>query len=168
MFWRSSRIFCAILGSGRETDTKQGRQPPDVPPPQDLPVGRHAEMDVGVEQSRYGMDRIGHPEETVRLVFWIRPRRHRIDKVLLAVIADFVPGGVGNALGSNSGGRSLDTTLRWIAWKPTDWVLADISISGVAEGLAHGDIALCASDGTLLALGSQRLVVVNHDRPEGS
>lgn len=79
-----------------------------------------------------------------------------------------MPGGVGNALGSNSGGRSLGTTFRWITWTPTDWVLADISIRAVADGLAQGDIALFASDGTLLALGSQTLVLIHHDQGDGA
>lgn len=164
----------AALGAGRENDRQQWRQAPDVPSPHELPVGQHrrmnhglhAEMEIRVAQGRYGMGRVGRPEESGRLVFWIRTKRHRIEKSLLAVLADFVPGGVGNALGMNSGGRSLDNTLRWVAWAPTDWVLADISISAVAEGLAHGDIALFAEDGTLLALGSQTLVVVHHDRQE--
>ena len=165
----------AALGAGRETETAQWRRAPDVPPPDALPIGRHrrmdhglhAEMEVRVAQGRYGVDRTGDPDETGRLVFWIRAKRHRIDKACLSMIADFVPGGVGNALGSQSGGRSLDNTLRWVAPAQTDCVLADISINAIAHGLVHGDIALFASDGTLMALGSHTLVLVHHDKREG-
>lgn len=162
----------AALGSGRENGERQWRQAPDAPPPETLPDGQHwrmrtglhGEMEVKVVHGRYGLDRIGHPTDDGRLVFWIRPRRFRIDKAYLATIADFVPTGIGNALGSHSGGRSLDNTFRWIAQPETDWVLAEVSISAIANGLVHGNIGLFAQDGTLMALGSQTLVLVHHDK----
>jgi len=165
-----SRITAA-LGSGREAGQRQWRQMPKVPAPDSLPDGRHwragtglhGEMEVKVAHGRYGLDRIGNPTADGRLVFWIRPRHYRIDKAYLATIADLVPTGIGNALGTHSGGRSLDNTFRCLALHETDWVLAEVSISAIDAGLVYGNIGLFSRDGKLMALGSQTLVLVHHN-----
>ena len=164
----------AALGTGREYGEGQWRIAPDAPPPAQLPdghhwrmkTGLHGEMEVKVAHGRYGLDRIGKPTADGRLVFWIRPKQLRIDKVFLATIADYVPTGIGNALGRHSGGRSLDNTFRLIGLGDTEWVLAEVSINAISNGLVHGDIALFADDGQLMALGSQTLVLVHHDKGE--
>ena len=103
---------------------------------------------------------MGNPEADGRTQLWARPREGQaIDSTLLAVMADFVPQGVGNALGKNAGGNSLDNTLRIRRVVPTDWVLCDIRISGVAGGFAHGAMHLFAEDGELMASASQSLIV---------
>ena len=90
-----------------------------------------------------------------------------IDSTMLAVLADFVPQGVGVALGKNAGGNSLDNTLRIRRIVPTDWVLCDIRISGVADGFAHGAMSLFAQDGELMATASQSLILRVHEpKPE--
>ena len=68
----------------------------------------------------------------------------------LAIIGDFVPGGIGQALGRRAGGNSLDNTLRVAHRVPTDWVLADIRVHAIADGFGHGLVHLWAEDGTLL------------------
>ena len=47
----------------------------------------------------------------------------------LAIIGDFVPFGISQALGVRAGGNSLDNTLRVARRVPTDWVLADIRVT---------------------------------------
>ena len=161
----------AALGSGREEGEAQWRTASDVPPPESIERSRHwrfssglhSNMDMRVAHGHFGKDRIGNPAPDGRMVFWIRPDGdYRIDKAYLATIADFVPAGIGNALGSHSGGRSLDNTFRCHDFVATDWVLAEVSIHAIRNGLVHGNIALFAQDGTLLALGSQSLVLVHH------
>ena len=82
-----------------------------------------------------------------------------IDRIMLAVIADFLPSGVGNALGTQAGGNSLDNTIRFVSSVPTAWVLADIRIHAAAQGFVHGRVHLFAEDGTLMATASQSMIL---------
>lgn len=81
-----------------------------------------------------------------------------VDAVTLAVLGDFVPMGVGQALGRRGGGNSLDNTLRLYRPVPTDWVLMDIRIHAVERGFGHGLVHMFAEDGTLLATASQSVI----------
>src|SRR5690606_36707350 len=77
----------------------------------------------------------------------------------LAILGDYVPFGIGQALGRNGGGNSLDNTLRVYRLVPTEWVLLDIRIPVVVNGSGYGVIHLWAEDGTLLATSSQSTFV---------
>ncbi len=81
-----------------------------------------------------------------------------VDAVTLAILGDFVPMGVGQALGRRGGGNSLDNTLRVYRTVPTDWVLMDIRVHGVQRGFGHGRVHMFAEDGTLLATASQSVI----------
>jgi acyl-CoA thioesterase len=83
----------------------------------------------------------------------------RIDATTLAILGDFVPMGLGMALGIEGGGTSLDNTLRVLRLVPTEWVLLDIRIHGVERGFGHGLVHMYAEDGTLMATASQSCVV---------
>ena len=80
----------------------------------------------------------------------------------LAIIGDFVPFGIGQALGQRAGGNSLDNTLRVAHRVPTEWVLADVRVHAVADGFGHGLVHLWAEDGTLLGTASQSTIVRAH------
>jgi acyl-CoA thioesterase len=82
-----------------------------------------------------------------------------VDAMALAIMGDFVPSGVGQALGVRGGGNSLDNTLRVMHLVPTDWVLLDIRVHGVQRGFGHGLTHMFAEDGTLLATASQSCIV---------
>jgi acyl-CoA thioesterase len=82
-----------------------------------------------------------------------------VDGTALAILGDFVPMGVGQALGVRGGGNSLDNTLRLHRMVPTDWVLLDIRVHGVERGFGHGLVHMFAEDGTLLATASQSCIV---------
>jgi acyl-CoA thioesterase len=75
------------------------------------------------------------------------------------VLGDFVPMGVGQALGVRGGGNSLDNTLRVVHLVPTEWVLLDIRVHAVERGFGHGLVHMFAQDGTLLATASQSCIV---------
>ena len=166
----------AALGARPSDISRQWLQAPDVPPPEDCgpaehwrnaELGLHSRIEVRVAKGRYGLDRVGSPEADGRSLLWIRPREdHPVDSAMLAIMADFVPQGVGNALGQNAGGNSLDNTLRIRRIVPTDWVLCDIQITGVHGGFAHGAMSLFAEDGELMATASQSLIVRIRERPE--
>jgi acyl-CoA thioesterase len=79
----------------------------------------------------------------------------------LAIVGDFVPLGIGQAVGRLFEGNSLDNTLRMVRVHPTEWILADIRVHGLAEGFGHGLVHLWAEDGTLLATASQSAIVRN-------
>jgi acyl-CoA thioesterase-2 len=81
------------------------------------------------------------------------------DATSLAILGDFVPMGVGQALGIAGGGTSLDNTLRVARLVPTDWVLLDIQVHAVHHGFGHGLVHMFAEDGTLLATASQSCIV---------
>jgi acyl-CoA thioesterase len=81
----------------------------------------------------------------------------------LAVLGDFVPWGIGQALGLGVGGNSLDNTLRVVETRPADWVLLDIAVHGVGGGYGHGRLHLWAPDGDLLAMASQSVIVRSWD-----
>ncbi len=82
-----------------------------------------------------------------------------VDATALAILGDFVPMGVGQALGVLGGGNSLDNTLRVVHLVPTEWVLLDIRVHAVERGFAHGLVHMYAEDGTLLATASQSCIV---------
>jgi acyl-CoA thioesterase len=84
-----------------------------------------------------------------------------VDAAALAVLGDFVPMGVGQALGIHGGGNSLDNTLRVVRLVPTSWVLLDIRVHGVERGFGHGLVHMYADDAnrTLLATASQSCIV---------
>ena len=82
-----------------------------------------------------------------------------VDASALAVLGDFVPMGVGQALGVRGGGNSLDNTLRVVRLVPTEWVLLDVRVHAVHRGFGHGLVHMFAEDGTLMATASQSCIV---------
>jgi acyl-CoA thioesterase len=166
----------AALGARPSEVSGQWAEAPPAPPPLDCEPadhwratdeGLHNRIEVRMVKGRRGADRKGAAEADGRTQLWARPREgFPIDSTILAVLADFVPQGVGNALGQNAGGNSLDNTLRIRRIVPTEWVLCDIRISGVHGGFAHGAMSLFAEDGELMATASQSLIVRVREKKE--
>lgn len=77
----------------------------------------------------------------------------------LAILGDYVPFGIGQALGVRAGGNSLDNTLRVGSLVPADWVLLDIRVHQVANGFGYGDVHLWSEKGVLLGTASQSTIV---------
>jgi len=167
----------AALGARPDTLSAQWPAMPDVPPPQDCPPmqrqKRHPEelhdhIDLRVAKGRYGeARRTGTLSEDGEVYLWARPRDGGvINSGMLAIIADFIPSAVGNAIGQNAGGNSLDNTLRICHVVPTDWVLCDTRIDAVHGGFAHGRMRQFSQDGTLMAVASQSMIVRVHSDSE--
>lgn len=160
----------AALGSRPETLALQWPSPPPAPPPGECPPmlrgWRHApddinsRLDLRVVKGGGGMDAAG-PSADGHSVLWarLRDRSLPVDRVALAVLADFLPSGIGHAIGRQAGGNSLDNTIRYARLVQTEWVLLDIHIDAVANGFGHGRMHLFAEDGTLMASASQSMIV---------
>jgi acyl-CoA thioesterase II len=141
---------------------------PDVPPPADCPprplMHRHegtisSRLDAKIAHGRAPWEFPG-PAGSGHSALWIRlPELLDMSAAALAIIGDFVPFGIGQALGKRAGGNSLDNTLRVAHRVPTEWVLADVRIHAVADGFGHGLVHLWAEDGTLLGTASQSAIV---------
>jgi acyl-CoA thioesterase-2 len=160
----------AALGERPDPLRRQWAQPPEAPPPEDCqeserwdPAARDLHSRIEVRVARGVHNRGAHPDggsTDGRLVLWIRPRQGEpIDAAMLAIMADHLPSAIGAALGRNAGGNSLDNTIRLLGLVPTDWVLCDATIVGIAHGVAHGAMRLYAQDGSLMASASQSLIV---------
>jgi acyl-CoA thioesterase II len=143
--------------------------PADLPPPADCPprVSRlpvdgtiNERLDLRIVRARDHAQLDGTLGDG-RTLMWARIPEviEGVDAAALAVLGDYVPMGVGQALGKVGGGNSLDNTLRVIRLVPTAWVLLDIQVHGADHGFGHGLVHLFAEDGTLLATASQSCIV---------
>jgi acyl-CoA thioesterase II len=143
-------------------------EPPDVAPPADCPRQEIPAMfaDTVLVRVEHRLARgrplgalDGTPGEA-NSAFWSRVPGHlEPSAATLAVIGDYVSGGVSQPLGVRTMGRSLDNTLRIAQLVPTEWVLCDIQIHALAHGFGHGLAHLWAEDGTLLGTASQSISV---------
>lgn len=144
-------------------------EPPEVPSPEDCEPralripGEESIMtrvDVRLAQARGWTEMVGNPASGGRSALWARiPDLLEPSAAALAILGDYVPFGIGQALGAHAGGNSLDNTLRVIRIVPTEWVLLDIAVDGIANGFGHGTVHLYADDGTLMATASQSTIV---------
>ena len=147
---------------------------PGVPRPDDCPVreppGRFGEtifdrVEIRLASGRQFAELDGTPGDG-RSALWSRlPGQLEPSAAWLAVLGDYVPSGMGQAIGLPWGGNSLDNTLRVVRIVPSEWVLCDIRIQGVANGYGHGLAHLWSEDGSLLATASQSVVARAWPRP---
>jgi acyl-CoA thioesterase len=118
-------------------------------------------LDIRLANARSWDEIDGNPSPDGRSVLWARmpDLLEPSSGASLAILGDYVPFGIGQALGRVGGGNSLDNTLRVYRLVPTEWVLLDIRIHAVAHGFGHGVVHLWAEDGTLLATASQSTII---------
>lgn len=150
------------------------RMPTDVPPPDACVERPNRFANTGTITDRLeqrlargrDLDELDDTPGDGRTQLWARlpDLTGPIDAAGLAVLGDFVPMGVGQALGIRGGGNSLDNTLRLVDLSPRDgsfdeWLLLDITVQAVERGFGHGLIQMYATDGTLLATASQSCIV---------
>lgn len=159
----------AALGDRPDYPAGQFEQMPDVPRPDECPPRPHRtdtsgtineRLDVRLARGRAYADLDGSHGDG-QTVMWARLPDviEGIDATALAIMGDFVPAGVGQALGVLGGGNSLDNTLRVLRTVPTEWVLLDIRVHGAERGFGHGLVQMFAEDGTLLATASQSCII---------
>ncbi len=159
----------AALGHRPMPHHGQWEHMPEVPPPSQgrrrphrLPVeGTIAERLDELMIGGRDIDRLDGTHGNGQSLLWARLEGvvEGVDAASLAILGDFVPFGVGQALGVRGGGNSLDNTLRVVSLVPTEWVLLDIRVHAVQRGFGHGLVHMFAEDGTLLATASQSCIV---------
>lgn len=164
-------IFTVNATLGRRPFPLEGvwERPPAVPPPEACPPVPalpgtegtiHSRVELRVACGRYGKPEDGRPSPDGRSALWIRTRDElETSTAVLAILADWMPSGLTNALGRWAGGNSLDNTIRVVEVVPTRWVLCDIRVLAVRAGFGHGVVHLWSEDGRLLASGSQSCIV---------
>ena len=148
---------------------------PDVPSPEDSAPRLVQERHEGTIMDRIEMRLASarHFEEfdgvqgDGRSALWVRlPGLLEMSAAALAIVGDYVPFGISQALGEHAGGNSLDNTLRIASRVHTEWILADIRVHAVEDGFGHGLVHLWAEDGKLLGTASQSTIVrAWRDRP---
>ncbi|MDE0804699.1 MAG: thioesterase family protein [Acidimicrobiales bacterium] len=145
---------------------------PDVPAPEDCEVrfalddteGMMSRLDFRLADARNWDAIDGNPSPDGNCSMWARmPDVLEMSGAALAILGDYVPFGLGQALGKHAGGNSLDNTLRMVEIVQTDWVLLDIRVHAIANGFGHGLVHLWAQDGTLLATASQSTILRFHE-----
>ncbi|MDH4143791.1 MAG: thioesterase family protein [Acidimicrobiia bacterium] len=156
----------AALGSKRFAHGGRWLTMPDVAPPHRCPVrtpfgpdaaGVSQRMEQRVVSSDWGDD-VRAPFGVVRV--WVRfPDRLAGTVTGLSIGADFLPLALRAALGRDVFGASLDNTIRFVAAAPHEWVLADLHIEEVSDGVGHGSVTMWSEAGDLLARGSQTCAV---------
>jgi acyl-CoA thioesterase II len=163
----------AALGSRDIEASGEFAERPTAPPPLDCPVRKNRlpvdgsineQVEMRIVNARdfeeFPVDGPGEPSAHGRSLVWARlPSLDRVSAMSLSILGDWVPFGVGQALGVRGGGNSLDNTLRVVRLVSTEWVLLDIRVHAVHHGFGHGLVHLWAEDGTLMGTASQSVIV---------
>ena len=117
-------------------------------------------LDVRLASARALSEMPGPGMPDGRSALWAKlPDVLDMSAAALAVLGDYVPFGIGQALGLMAGGNSLDNTLRIGDPVSTEWVLLDVRVHHVGHGFGHGDVHLWSESGALLATASQSTIV---------
>lgn len=159
--------FQAALGARPATDgrLRSGSVPaaprPDQCPPVEPPSG------TGGLRPRFDGRSVpaGAGDDPATSRWWFRTDElaDQGDPALLAVVLDFVPMALSAALARPVFGASLDNTVRVVERAATPWVLAELTLDSLTDGIAHVTGRAWTEAGVLLAVGSQTCVVA--DRP---
>lgn len=169
----------ALLGAtGDRTESHHGRWAtmPAATPPEELEslnriqeVGSlHDHVEVRMARGSFGFA----PEETAgrgthsgdaSTLFWVRMPEVQHDTGALALLADYLPSAVGNALGEQVFCSSLDNTVRLSGPMESDptseWILCESHVEFVGAGFAANRGFLWSRDGKLLASANQSVTV---------
>jgi acyl-CoA thioesterase len=170
-------IFMVSAALGARTFAHEGQWAtmPDAPPPDACLSGAAPRawtlgesvatyLDIRLARGRLWEELDGQQGDG-RAALWVRVPGEPMSASLLGLLGDWIPFGIGQALGLPAGGNSLDNTIRVVRIVPTEWVLLDIHVVAVANGVGHGYLHLWAEDGTLLATASQSMIARLHVPP---
>lgn len=126
----------------------------DVEPP-----SLHHHVDIRMARGMFGFSGTGTPTSDGRSLLWVRMPNVKHDAGALAIIADYMPSSLGNALGLQVGCTSLDNTIRYANAADSEWILCDNRIEFVGNGFAYGTMHMWSEDGVLMATASQSMIV---------
>ncbi len=145
--------------------------PPEVPPPDECPPRRlpdfnttsifdRIDVRLALGRSFEEIESPGAGPGDPRSALWARVPGHlEPSAATLAIIGDYVTGGVSQPLARRVMSRSLDNTIRVVRLEPTEWVLCDIRIQAMVDGYGQGVAYLWSEQGALLATASQSMSV---------
>lgn len=148
--------------------------PPEVPPPSVCPLRRLPDpesasifdrLEVRLAEG-WSFEELARGDVPSRpnSALWVRIPGHLAPSApTLAIIGDYLSGGVSQALGHRAMSRSLDNTLRVARLEPSEWVLCDCRVQAVADGYGQGQAYLWSESGSLLATASQSMSVRRWD-----
>lgn len=116
-------------------------------------------MDIRLAKGSQWEDLSPDNESDGTSALWVRLPDVEMGAAALAVLGDYVPYGISQALGRLTRSNSLDNTLRICRAEPSEWVLLDIQVHSVQDGFGHGLVHLWSESGALLATASQSSVI---------
>jgi acyl-CoA thioesterase II len=159
-------LLTGLAALGRRASIAEGtwEQMPDVPPPDQCPPRRLANEDrrgglrprIDERTATLGADGFMAANGNGSSALWATmPGGVPALASALAIVGDDVSAGVAAAVLNDVRARSIDNTIRVVSPLACDWVLADIKIHAVTEGLGHGRVNLWTPDGHLLAVTEQ-------------
>jgi acyl-CoA thioesterase len=136
--------------------------PPDVPPPDRCPprpvMPKHRGAFMERTEARlartWALER-GERSPDGHSAMWVRVPQLEQGAATLAVIGDYVPFGLRQALGEGWATHSLDNSLRVVDADFDGWVLADIALRAVRGGFGYGRVDMWSENGRLLATAAQ-------------
>ena len=164
------REIITILGAcGRRQAVASGLwlKKPDVPAPEDCPLlerhheqaSLHDHVETRIARGMFGFSGTGDPSGDGGNLLWIRMPGVHHDRGALAIIADYMPSALGNALGQQAFCTSIDNTIRYAVDADSEWVLCDNHMDFVGDGFGYGTVNMWSESGTLLATASQTVIV---------
>ncbi len=159
-------FLTALAALGRRPSIAEGHweHMPQVPPPEQCPPRRLVNEErrgglrprIDERTATLGADRFMAADDQGCSALWATmPGGVPALASALAIVGDDVSAGVAAAVVNDVRARSIDNTIRVVAPRECDWVLADIKIQAVTEGLGHGKVNLWTPDGHLLAVTEQ-------------
>jgi acyl-CoA thioesterase len=163
----------AAMGERPDSPEGQWARPIEVPGPDECPSREFRPGSTGtladrleIRLARGSQFDAMQPLPDGRCALWVRMPDIEMSPAALAVLGDYVPFGISQALGEWQRSNSLDNTLRIHRVVPTDWVLLDIAVHGVHAGFGYGRVHLWDQEGTLLATASQSSIIRGTVPPE--
>lgn len=152
----------ASLGARSDIGAHQWLIAPSAPPPDECPPLPFIRSDPGDLHRNLDIRLAHDPRGDPRgeLVFWVGWNGGgQVPSAFLALIADYLPEAVHFNIGRPAGAVSLDNAIRIIGTAETSWLLCHTKLSGIANGLFHGEMAIYSVEGGLLAVAGQSGVV---------
>jgi acyl-CoA thioesterase-2 len=153
-------IFCALGASAipRPNGLDARFLPmPAVSPPDDSPPMHRGGTGVAFRRHvEFREAELLEPSRANYMALWARRSQGEVlTRAGVAFLADMVPVAIARGAGVAGAGFSLDNALRFGDAPATEWVLLELRGDMASHGYGHGSLVAWASDGTLVATGSQ-------------
>ena len=142
-------------------------KPPVVPRAEDCAIlDRHHEqeslhnhVEIRIAHGMFGFSGAGEPSGDGGNALWVKMPNVEHDRGALAIIADYMPSALGNALGHAAFCTSIDNTIRYANTANSQWVLCENHMDFVGDGFGYGSVNMWNEEGVLLATASQTVIV---------